>query len=80
MATHSIHAWKIPWTEEPGVLQFLRLQRVRHSFATEQQQEALNILSIMNRQILNLQSDGNAINGYSDHLPIVLKIKSSYIK
>ena len=31
MATHSsILAWKIPWTEEPGVVQSLELQRVRH--------------------------------------------------
>ena len=30
MATRSrIHAWKIPWTEEPGGPQFARLQRVR---------------------------------------------------
>ena len=30
-ATHSsILAWKIPWTEEPGGLQSVRLQRVRH--------------------------------------------------
>ena len=29
MATHSsILAWKIPWTEEPGVLQSMGLQRV----------------------------------------------------
>ena len=29
MATHSsILAWRIPWTEEPSGLQFLRLQRV----------------------------------------------------
>ena len=26
----SILAWKIPWTEEPGVVQSLELQRVRH--------------------------------------------------
>ena len=26
----SILAWKIPWTEEPGQLQSLGLQRVRH--------------------------------------------------
>ena len=27
MATHSsIHAWKIPWTEEPGGLQFMGSQ------------------------------------------------------
>ena len=31
MATHSnILAWRIPWTEEPGGLQSLRMQRVRH--------------------------------------------------
>ena len=29
VATHSsILAWKIPWTEEPGVLQSMGLQRV----------------------------------------------------
>ena len=31
MATHSsILVWKIPWTEEPGGLQSMRLQRVGH--------------------------------------------------
>ena len=31
MATHSsILAWKIPWAEEPGRLQSLGSQRVRH--------------------------------------------------
>ena len=31
MATRSsIIAWRIPWTEEPGGLQSMRLQRVRH--------------------------------------------------
>ena len=31
MATYSnILAWKIPWTEEPGGLQFIGSQRVRH--------------------------------------------------
>ena len=31
MATHSsILAWRIPWTDEPGGLQSMRLQRVRH--------------------------------------------------
>ena len=33
MATHSSTvAWKIPWTEEPGRLQPMGLQRVRHRF------------------------------------------------
>ena len=32
MATHSsILAWKIPWTEGPGGLQSMGLQRVRHN-------------------------------------------------
>ena len=31
MATHSsILAWRIPWTEEPGRLHSIGLQRVRH--------------------------------------------------
>ena len=31
MATYSIIlAWKIPWSEEPGGLQSMRLPRVRH--------------------------------------------------
>ena len=31
MATHSsILAWRIPWTEEPGGLQSMGLQRVKH--------------------------------------------------
>ena len=36
MATHSsILAWRIPWTEEPGRLQSLGSQRVRHDRASE---------------------------------------------
>ena len=32
MATYSsIVAWKIPWTEELGGLQYMGLQRVRHN-------------------------------------------------
>ena len=35
MATHSnTIAWKIPWMEEPGRLQSMRLQRVGHNWAT----------------------------------------------
>ena len=34
MATHSsILAWEIPWTEEPGELQSIGTQRVRHNLA-----------------------------------------------
>ena len=38
MATHfSIFAWRIPWTEEPGGLQFMGAQRVGHDRATNTQ-------------------------------------------
>ena len=42
---HAIHAsilaWRIPWTEEPGGLQFMGSQRVGHSWATEHINPAL---------------------------------------
>ena len=39
MATcSSTLAWKIPWTEEPGGLQSMGSQRVRHDWATQQQE------------------------------------------
>ena len=39
MATYSsILGWEIPWTEEPGRLQSMGLQRVRLDFATKKQQ------------------------------------------
>ena len=35
MATHSsILAWRIPWTEEPGGLQYVGSERVRHGWVT----------------------------------------------
>ena len=36
MVTHSsILAWRIPWTEEPGRLQSMKSQRVRHNCVTK---------------------------------------------
>ena len=38
MATHSsILVWEIPWTEEPGGLQSMGLQRAGHDLVTKQQ-------------------------------------------
>ena len=38
MATHSsILAWRIPWTEDSGGLQFMRSQRVGNDLVTKQQ-------------------------------------------
>ena len=40
MATYSsLLAWKIPRIEEPGGLQSMELQRIRHDLVTKQQQE-----------------------------------------
>ena len=42
MATHSsILAWSIPWTEEPGRLQSMGSQRVRHDWATNTQDKEI---------------------------------------
>ena len=47
MATHSsILAWKIPWTEEPGGLQPMGLQRVGHSLVTKQQHRHIRHMEI----------------------------------
>ena len=51
MATHSIIvAWEIPWTEEPGGLQFMRPQRVRHDWAHTRK-------AICNMDFINIVSD-----------------------
>ena len=35
MAAHSsILTWRIPWTEEPGQVQSMGLQRIEHNWAT----------------------------------------------
>ena len=48
-ATHSsILAWKIPWTEEPGGLQSMGWQRVRHDWVNEHTQQTLSSLVAVN--------------------------------
>ena len=42
MATHSSTlAWKIPWTEERGMLQPMGSQRLGHDFVTKQLHDVL---------------------------------------
>ena len=49
MATHySILTWRIPWTEDPGRLQSIGLQRVRHNWA-----RILNYIESRTRSVLN---------------------------
>ena len=60
MATHSSTlAWKIPWTEEPGRLQSMGLQRVGHDWAT--------LLTIMRSRPLGfIQAPGAGTFGISE--------------
>ena len=47
MATpSSILVWEIPWTEEPGGLQFRGSQRIRHNLVTKQSHMSKNKLQI----------------------------------
>ena len=50
MATHSsILAWEIPWPEEPGGLQSMRLQRVGHDWGINNNKfkEVIKISKVM---------------------------------
>ena len=55
MATHfSIPAWRIPWTEEPGSLQPIGLQRVRLSMHAHHQVYGDNFFVVMWSQQLGM--------------------------
>ena len=56
-ATHSsILAWKIPWTEEPGRLQFMLSPRIGHDRVTSLSFLYIKIYKIFNIYINNLSS------------------------
>ena len=47
MATHSsILAWRLPWAEEPGGLQSIRLQSQSDNLANKQQQRQQRAISV----------------------------------
>ena len=63
MATHSrILAWKIPWMEQPGVLQSMGSQRVGHDFTF-----TLNIMPIYHKNFVlpDFTSSSNMHLGYN---------------
>ena len=48
MATHSsIFAWETPWIEEPGGLQFMGSQRVKHNLATKKKKKQILCVSTL---------------------------------
>ena len=49
IATHSnILAWRIPWTEEPGGLQSMGLQRIAHDWADKDGTHSTVCMLILN--------------------------------
>ena len=62
MATHSsILTWEIQWTEKPGGLQPMGLQRVRHDWVTKQQKCHLYVLSWLTRHLWGIRRSENNI-------------------
>ena len=52
METHSsILSWRIPWTEEPGGLQSIGLQRVRHNWNDLTQRVTIMIILLLKEPI-----------------------------
>ena len=52
MATYSsILAWEIPWTQEPGGLQSIGSQRVRHGLMTKHNVKNRLLLGFLKRQL-----------------------------
>ena len=53
----SILAWRIPWTEEPGELQSMGLQGVRHDLVTYSSSHRTNTIQVLLESVLpGLQS------------------------
>ena len=63
---YSILAWRVPWTEEPGGLQFIGLQRFRHDWSDLVLTHIIpmwsrNWLTIL-RVLLKANANANAVN------------------
>ena len=42
----TILAWEIPWTEEPGGLQSMGSQEIKHDLTTKKQNEKKSLMSL----------------------------------
>ena len=55
MVTHpSILVWRFPWTEEPGGLQSMELQRVGHNWATKHSTQVFLMMGRFDRGIMHI--------------------------
>ena len=61
MATYSsVLAWRIPWTEEPGRLQFMGSQRVGHNWATDTFQFCTFQVYILHKEFLEFHAEATS--------------------
>ena len=59
MATHtSILTWRISWTEEPGRLQFMGSQRVRHTLGLHNPDNHDGVITHLEPDTWNAKSSG----------------------
>ena len=76
MATHSrFLAWRIPWTEEPGGLQSMGSQRVRHDWTTKHSTGEEYTGTCWDQPELSWDSSKRAAFCHclmTDHLPVML--------
>ena len=64
--THSsILAWEIPWTEEPGGLQSVGSQRVRHNLVTEKSESEVAQLCPTLCDPMDCSLPGSSVHGVS---------------
>ena len=78
MATHSSTlAWKIPWMEEPGRLQSMGLQRVRHGRATSLSFLSLNHIYYAAGSLVN---DSHITHGIIPIRTVILAIERMHQK
>ena len=71
MATYSsIVVWRLTWTKEPGRLQFMGLQRVRHDWVTNTTflQPQLSCIERRFRSLDNCQASCQSFHGGSRYL------------
>ena len=78
MATHSsILAWRIPWTEEPGGLQSMGSQRVRHDWATNTYplvaQTVKNLPAMPETRVQSLGQESSSEKGMATHSNILAR-------
>ena len=81
MATHSsIFAWELQWTEEPGGLQPMGLQRVGHNLATKQQLYLFTkFLSAFPHKLFLIAEYYSAVEAQGEFFPLSLNSIYMYI-